>query len=67
MDKGMTLRWSSLSVARLQEIADYISQYSPANAKAVIQEIRITARSLREHPEAHPVERHIVPNDGSYR
>lgn len=61
------LRWSSLAVQRLQDIGIYISQYSPENAQKVVREIRNTARGLLQHPTAFPLERHVVPNDGSYR
>jgi plasmid stabilization system protein ParE len=63
----LTLRWSTLAFRRLQDIGIYIAQYSPANARKVVDEIRNTARGLLQHPTAHPMEQFIQPNDGSYR
>jgi toxin ParE1/3/4 len=44
------LRYAPRARADIAEIHEYISQHSPRAASAVVDQIRMTARLLAEHP-----------------
>ncbi len=63
----LKLRWSSYAKDNLMDIAEYIKQESPQNARKVIQKIRETAQKITQNPEAYPVMQEISSEDMIYR
>ena len=48
----MTIVWSHLAIAHVEEIREYIARDNPTAAKAVATRIRRAVRRLRDHPRS---------------
>jgi plasmid stabilization system protein ParE len=61
------VRWPSAAQHQLLKVYAHILKDSFQNAEKVKKEILVSTASLASHPEAHPLDKYRINNDGSFR